>query len=722
MSLLFVARSSFFAAVLAASSIAASVVPPSLVVEPVGVLAPAAVTTIAAASALWPDLTADDTTFRIEGVVTGTMPNGAFRLHDGDMGIYVTKSAEGLNLIPGDRVMVSGVLRQGGFSPWLFPHQVMTLGKGAFPEAKSASYHLLASGAADNQWLEIEGVVRAVDIAEPRDFAILDVAMMSGNLRVLVNYNTTFAFEQLIDAAVRLRGVAAVNVNKHGHVVEPSFRVPSFAEIEIIEPAQADGFARPMVPVRGLMKVTQGARYPHRVRTGGVVTRRLSETRFYVRDGELGLKVETAIPANFRPGDVIEAAGFPVMLDGQEVMQYAICRKVGSGQPPATVRVTTAELLDGRHSADLVGLRARLVDWVVAGQNITLIFQSGDHLFKGLLNRDVSSKLTLPEKNSLVDVTGICVISELEDIWFYQPRSFLLLVAELADLRVVEAPSWWTAERLWRALAITGIVLLAAAGWVWALRRQIGRIRAVIEQQARHAAALEERGRIARELHDTLEQGLTGLSLQMKAMETDLAQAPERVHTRLQFARQMLRHSRALARNAIRELRSETVHARHEGLILGLNRVANSWTYSSALAVDVRVIGRVRPLPVRLEQHLLRIGTEAITNAVKHGQADAIVATLEFRSTEIVVRVTDNGVGFDPVQQLERSSGGFGLIGMRERVREIEGVIQINSRVGHGAEVAVTAPCAAEAPSAVERPVAASAVETAGVTAYPSPS
>ena len=679
------------------------------------------VTTVAAASALWPDLTADDTAVRIEGVVTGTMPSGAFRLHDGDMGIYVTKSADGLKLTPGDQVVVSGVLRQGGFSPWLFPHRVEPLGQGVFPEAKSASYHLLASGAADNQWLEIEGVVRAVEIPEPRDFAILDVAMMSGNLRVLVNYDAAFAFEPLIDAAVRLRGVAAVNVNNHGHVVEPSFRVPSFAEIEILEPAQADVFAQPLVRVQGLMKVAQGSRFPHRVRTSGIVTRRLSGTRFYVRDGVLGLKVETAQPVDFRPGDVIEAAGFPVMLDGQEVMQYAICRKVGSGEPPAAVAATTAKLLEGGHSADLVGLRARLVDWVVAGDNITLIFQSGDHLFKGLLNGEVSGKRTLPEKNSLVDVTGICVISDLEDIWFYQPRSFVLLVADMADLRVLEAPSWWTAERLWRALAITGIVLVAAAGWVWALRRQIGRKRAVIEQQARHAAALEERGRIARELHDTLEQGLTGLSLQMKAMETDLAQAPDRVRSRLQFARQMLRHSRALARNAIRELRSETLPARHEGLIDGLKRVANSWTYSGALAVEVRVIGKVRPLPVRLEQHLLRIATEAITNAVKHGRADAIVATLEFRSVEMVVRVCDNGVGFDPRQQLERSSGGFGLIGMRERVREIEGVIHIHSRVGHGAEVVVTAPCPAAVQSLAEHP-AAPELEAGGITAQPSAS
>lgn len=715
-------RYSFCSALVASFSLAASAVTSSPVVAAVDLPVSAPVTTVSAASALWPDLTADDRAVRIEGVVTGTMPSGAFRLDDGDMGIFVTKSADGLGVTPGDRVVVSGVLRQGGFSPWLSPHRVVKLGKGMYPEAKSASYHLLASGAADNQWLEIEGVVRAVDIPEPRDFAILDVAMMSGNLRVLVNYNATFAFDQLIDAAVRLRGVAAVNVNKHGHVVEPSFRVPSSAEISIIEPAQADVFSRPLVRVQGLMKVTQGARFPNRVRTSGIVTRRLSDTRFFVRDGELGLKVESTIPVNFRPGDVIEAAGFPVMLDGQEVMEYAICRKVGSGEPPASIRATTAELLEGGHSANLVDLRARLVDWVIAGKSVTLVFQSGDQLFKGLLNYDVSSRFPLPEKNSLVDVTGICMISELEDIWFYQPRSFLLLVAEMADLRLVEAPSWWTAERLWRALAITGIVLLAAAGWVWALRRQIGRKRAVIEQQARHAAALEERGRIARELHDTLEQGLTGLSLQMKAMETDLVQAPERVHSRLQFARQMLRHSRALARNAIRELRSETISARPEGLVDGLNQVANSWNCAGTLVVEVRVIGKARPLPDRLEQHLLRIGTEAITNAVKHGRADAIVATLEFHSNEIVVRVSDNGVGFDPLLQIERSSGGFGLIGMRERVREIEGVIQINSRIGHGATVVVTAPCGSPVATEGECPAPVAELGTGPIAAHPSPS
>jgi len=684
----------FFACFVAAFSL-----PPAIVAADVPPLpvtsAPAVVTSVSAAAALWPDLVDDTTAVLVEGVVTGTMPNGAFRLHDGELGIYITRTVVGQALKPGDRVRIRGVLRKGGFSPWILPHDVVVLGRGEFPEAPSASYPLLASGVADNQWLEVEGVVRAAEMLDARDFVMLDLAMMGGNLRVFVNNDGTARFDHLIDAAVRLRGVAAVNVNKHGHMVEPTFRVPSFAEINTLQPAELDVFSRPVVAIHGLMKTAQQSRHPHRILTRGVVTRRFSATQMFVRDGGLGLKIETAKPTTFGPGDVIEAAGYPVMIEGLESLQYSICRKVREEPTPMPVSTTLAQLLEGTHNADLVRLRARLVDWVVAGQNVTLVFQSGDYLVKGLLARDATSgDLKLPEKNSLVDVTGICVIGELEDVWFYQPRSFLLLLADLADVDVVEAPSWWTARRLWWALAITGLVLIVVFGWVWALRRQIERKRGVIEQQARHAAALEERSRIARELHDTLEQGLTGLSLQMKAIETDLDQTPDRVRSRLHSARQMLRQSRALARNAIRELRTELVQGRHEGLVHGLKRVANSWNHSGALTVNVQLNGKIRALPLQVEHQLLGIGTEAMTNAVKHGRADTVNVELSFQRRDVALRVKDNGVGFDPAQQLEKSSGCFGLIGMRERAREIGAVIHFNSSPQQGTEVIVTVPTA----------------------------
>jgi signal transduction histidine kinase len=651
----------------------------------------APVTTVAEAFRLWPDLAGDDQPVHLEGIVIGTMPNGAFRLHDGELGLYATKSAAGRQLQPGDRVAVSGLLRRGGFSPWITPSEIVPLGRGAFPEARPASYSVLASGSADNQWLEIEGIVRSVDVPEPGDFVVLNLGMSGGSLRVLVNHDAESNFSSLVDATVRLRGVGAVNVNKHGDVVEPSFRVPSFAEITILEPAQPDPFAQPSIPLEQLRRFSPGVWLRHRVRTSGVVTRQLSENTVFVRDGARGLKIETSTVVSFAPGDVIDIAGFPAMEEGMAVLEQAVCRRMHHVAAPAAVTPSMPDLLEGTHNSDLVSIRARLVDWVIAGRNVTLVFQSGNQLFKGLFVAP-AAKPSLPARDSLVNVSGICVISELEDIWFYQPRSFLLLVANLGDLQVLQAPPWWTPGRLWRALAITGFVLLTAVVWVWSLRRQIEQTRAVIEQQARHAAALEERSRIARELHDTLEQGLTGLSLQMKAMETDLSQRPQAASSRLQFARQILRQSRALARNAIRELRSEATPVR-EGLLEGLERVARSWNHSGASRVEIVVHGNARPLPARFEQHLLGIGTEAMTNAVKHGRAGAISVEVDFRAAEVAVRIKDNGSGFDPDQHLERASGCFGLIGMRERVREICGEIRILSQPGHGAEILVTAPC-----------------------------
>ncbi len=678
----------FATALFWASATNAADVPPVTGAQPV--------TSVTAAAALWPNLADDFTPVLLEGVVTSTNPSGAFRIHDGELGIYVTRGVERHPVKPGDRVRVHGVLRKGGFSPWISPRNVQVLGPGEFPDAQSASYHLLASGVADNQWLEVEGVVRSADIPEPPDFVVLDLAMNGGNLRVFVNHDGTSRFDHFVDAAVRLRGIAAVNVNKHGHVVEPTFRVPSFAEVRVLQPAPLDVFAGPVIPIQGLMKSShQQNRYPRRVLTRGVVTRQLSATRVFVRDGGSGLNIETVSPTQFRPGDVIEAAGYPVMIDGLEALQFSICRKAGNESRPEPVDTTVPELLKGIHNADLVRLQARLVDWVVAGQNVTLVFQAGDYLVKGVLVREgTSGDFELPEKNSLVDVTGICVVGDLEEGWSYKPRSFLLLLAHLADLKMVQAPSWWTANRLWWALAITGMVLIAVVGWVWALRRQIERKRGVIEQQARHAAALEERSRIARELHDTLEQGLTGLSLQMKAIETDLDQTPDRVRSRLHSARQMLRQSRALARNAIRELRTELVQGRHEGLLHGLKRVANSWNHSGALKVNVHVNGKVRAMPLQVEHQLLGIGTEAMTNAVKHGRADTVSVELSFQRHDVALRVKDNGVGFDLTQQLEKSSGCFGLIGMRERAREMGAGIQFNSSPRQGTEVVVVVPIA----------------------------
>jgi signal transduction histidine kinase len=182
----------------------------------------------------------------------------------------------------------------------------------------------------------------------------------------------------------------------------------------------------------------------------------------------------------------------------------------------------------------------------------------------------------------------------------------------------------------------------------------------------------------------------------MKALETDLDGAPHPAKSRLQFARQILRQSRALAHHAIRELRSEATTPRIEGLVEGVKRIANAWNHSGALTVETQVAGSPRRLPARVENHLIGISREAMTNAVKHGRAGKIRIELDFRAAEVGLRIVDDGEGFDPAEPLEKSSGCFGLLGMRERAREVGGEIRIRSQPGNGAEIFVTAPIPGE--------------------------
>ena len=169
----------------------------------------------------------------------------------------------------------------------------------------------------------------------------------------------------------------------------------------------------------------------------------------------------------------------------------------------------------------------------------------------------------------------------------------------------------------------------------------------------------------------------------------------------------MLRQSRALARNAIRDMRTEAVPARLEGLVDGLRRIADGWTHSGALTATVDVRGEARPLPPRVAHHLLGIGTEAMTNAVKHGRAERIRVEIEFRASEVALHIADDGVGFEPDLSLAQSSGCFGLLGMQERAREFRGQLSITSKTGEGTHVSVTAPLAAEAGRAASQPLRA---------------
>ncbi len=196
----------------------------------------------------------------------------------------------------------------------------------------------------------------------------------------------------------------------------------------------------------------------------------------------------------------------------------------------------------------------------------------------------------------------------------------------------------------------------------------------------RVAAVIAERNRMARELHDSLAQGFAGISLHLQSAAKTVKQAPDTALKHVEQARQIARSSLVEARRSVHDLRS----AGNESLDLValLRELAEQLSSGSAL-VDVEALP-LPQFPLEVTRNLFRIAQESVTNALKHAGATHITVSVSTDEGRIVLKVRDNGRGFDPA--LARS-GGYGLIGMRERACRINGSVEIHSQPGEGTEV-----------------------------------
>jgi signal transduction histidine kinase len=211
-----------------------------------------------------------------------------------------------------------------------------------------------------------------------------------------------------------------------------------------------------------------------------------------------------------------------------------------------------------------------------------------------------------------------------------------------------------------------------------------------VAEQRRQAAVLEERTRLAHEIHDTLAQDLTGIVIQLEAAEDALADTPAETRAHIARARQLARASLTEARRSVRALRPQAL--RDSDLPTALPHLVEQVTAKTPLQAQVQVRGTPCPLPPEVEHALLRISQEALINTVKHAQARTAQLTLTFDTAEVCLRVTDDGQGFDPSQAAQHD--GFGLISMRERAERLGGRFSLTSQPAHGTAVRVVIPLA----------------------------
>jgi signal transduction histidine kinase len=213
------------------------------------------------------------------------------------------------------------------------------------------------------------------------------------------------------------------------------------------------------------------------------------------------------------------------------------------------------------------------------------------------------------------------------------------------------------------------------------LGRRLNRVGIEVAERAEETAVANERNRMAREIHDTLAQGFTGIVVQLEAAEDTLSEAPEEAQDHLTRARRLAKESLAEARRSVWALRPPVLES--SDLPTALRQMLDRIIPGTMIQAQVNVKGEPYLLPPQTETELLRIAQEAVTNALKHAKPTAVSLTLIYEPEQLKLLVQDNGQGFNPAQP----SAGFGLTSMRERAMKINGRLNVNMRTAGGTDV-----------------------------------
>jgi signal transduction histidine kinase len=236
-------------------------------------------------------------------------------------------------------------------------------------------------------------------------------------------------------------------------------------------------------------------------------------------------------------------------------------------------------------------------------------------------------------------------------------------------------------ETFWfRMAGMLGVAILAWTAYKFR-ERQV---------QSRFALVLQERARLAREVHDTLAQGFVGIAQQLDVVEITMPAEAEAARSALGLARSMARHSLTEARRSLMDLRAAALE--DQDLAIALQSAAHRWAANSHVSLSVDVRGDTSRVPEEVAHHVFRIAQEAVANAVNHATPAHVDVRLKIEPRQLQLDVEDDGSGFEPQTVFAAEGGSFGLIGMRERAERIDGALLVDSHPGKGTRVEVKVP------------------------------
>ena len=399
--------------------------------------------------------------------------------------------------------------------------------------------------------------------------------------------------------------------------------------------------------------------HPSRVTVRGSVI--LTAPVLYIEDSSGGVAVEAPHGSSAKIGDELQVTGVVDARPGGVMLRNTILRLLWSRGPAPPLSVTASQAVTGAFDGMLVEIEGRLLaKRRVQGQSVVLDLQSGHQAFRAILEgarQDLMFDRLRP--NSLLRLRGVCVA---DPVFTENLTSFALLLRSSEDMGIAAGPPWWDTRHLVEG-AFALMILVVVAIFVY-FRAEHWKMSAVVE----------ERSRMAREIHDTLAQSFAGIALQLESAlhgpRPDIESAP------VAMALSMARQSRREAHRSIAALR--TLHTDHS-LEDMLHKVLRPQVAESHVELSVSSEGTPERLSGEAEGQLLRIAQEAVANAIQHALPTRIAVRLVFDNGKLALEIEDDGRGFEVSSAPGSEEGHFGITGMRERAASMKADLTIQS-------------------------------------------
>lgn len=615
--------------------------------------------------------------------VLSHLPDG-FDAQDNSGGLFFEYPPDKIPHI-GDEIEISGNVAGGYDGPYIIIDELKKIGWRQPPKGLNFRPDFVQTGLGDNRWVEIEGLMVDVNFGDSkREGTGLLVTGQSDLVIRFRNAHEDFdvaGLEKLVGSWVRLQGSGAPLFNDQRQRIGSDFVCGKNQFVSVIErtvasePVRLDEIGR-----WDSRRTRQGL-----VETSGTVTFVEGPSSLVVQAGERGARIRTIAPVSISVGEPVTLTGLPETEGYFVGLRYATVTPSETGEPPGEPVIDPTPL-SRDHAFQLVTFSGRLIE-------------KG----RGLINLQVNEALvpvaippglgdTLPPEGSELRVRGV---KQVEADERGEVRSVTVAIRGASDVEVLAVPSWWTPARYLAAILILAFGVLLILTWLLALNRRVKQQTALITEQIESNATLEERNRIARELHDTLSQGFSGVGYQLASVANHLTSDPDKARAKLDAARQMVEHSLTEARDSLIGLRVPT---RAESLDFpeATLSAAKARCEEANVAFEAERLGwNGQPkLAPETAYACHRIILEAVTNALRHSRARHLKISLsteaggsggEGKPGRARIVVADDGVGF--AVSAKPPEGHYGIQGMRERAQELGAGFAIHSAPSSGTSV-----------------------------------